>query len=91
MSLLRPLCGGRLVPSAVLARRQIGLSHARWASHSTSGESLESSLEPAPKAESSDSPAAAPGDSSMIRQEGSAEGMVDHQPDYRAPTDHGTS
>ena len=27
----------------------------------------------------------------MIRQEDSKEGMIDHQPDFRAPVDHGTS
>lgn len=52
---------------------------------------VDRSVEPAPKAQSSDPPAAAAGDSGMIRQEGSSEGMASHHPDWHAPVDHGTS
>ena len=49
------------------------------------------SAQPDPKADPSDAPSAPSGDSSMIRQEDASQAMVDHQPDYNAPVDHGTS
>ena len=49
------------------------------------------SVHTSPKSDSSTAPAPPPGDSAMIRQKDSAEGMVDHQPNFRAPIDHGTS
>ena len=91
MSLIRPLCRRQVVASTLPTSRQIGIAQARWASYSSGDKSHDPSLQPAPKADSSDAPSARAGDSSMIRQEDSAEAMVEHQPDFRAPTDHGTS
>ncbi|KAG6995659.1 hypothetical protein G7Y79_00043g079430 [Physcia stellaris] len=65
---------------------------ARNSSYSSSDNNYKDrSVEPSPKSDSSTSPAPTPGDSAMVRQEDSAEGMVKHQPDFRAPVDHGTS
>ncbi|KAL9127350.1 MAG: hypothetical protein Q9217_003764 [Psora testacea] len=50
-----------------------------------------STVKPDPTSKATDSPAPAKGDSEMIRQEDPGEGMVNHQPDYHAPIDHGTS
>ena len=62
----------------------------RWA-QTVSGQYQSSTVKPEATAEASDSPEPSKGDSEMIRQEDSKEGMVDHQPDYYAPIDHGTS
>ncbi|MCJ1454299.1 NADH:ubiquinone oxidoreductase 21kD subunit [Mycoblastus sanguinarius] len=63
----------------------------RWASQTASGEYHDRSVQPAQMSSASDPPASTAGDSSMIRQEDVGQGMVDHQPDYHAPVDHGTS
>ncbi|KAL8812696.1 MAG: hypothetical protein Q9200_000840 [Gallowayella weberi] len=97
MALARPvplkrLIGCHLRPCVLLPRQQ-----ARWQSYSSSDRSrreqppADVSNEGARATDSSDSPAPRSGDSAMIRQEGSREAMVDHQPDFHAPVDHGTS
>ncbi|KAB8204651.1 ETC complex I subunit conserved region [Aspergillus parasiticus SU-1] len=47
--------------------------------------------DPSVKTSPADAPAVPPKDSSLIRQEGPAEAMARHQPDYEATIDHGTS
>ncbi|KAL8927344.1 MAG: hypothetical protein Q9172_001423 [Xanthocarpia lactea] len=97
MAFARPISLSRLVrcsanPTALIPRQQ-----ARWQSYSSSDRS--SRDQPPPDishegkrtTDASSSPAPRSGDSSMIRQEGSQEAMVNHQPDFRAPVDHGTS
>lgn len=91
MSLLRPQYAGRLLQARVATRQRILPSHIRYASKTSSGEYQDRSAQPAPKSDASTSPAPTPGDSSMIRQEDSSEGMVDHRPNYHAPIDHATS
>ena len=76
-----------MLPPAALVSRQNLPVHLRYASDKVA----DRSIQPAPKSDSSDAPAAAAGGSSMIREEDSSGGMVDHQPDYHAPVDHGTS
>ncbi|KAI9798040.1 MAG: NADH:ubiquinone oxidoreductase 21kD subunit [Candelina submexicana] len=50
------------------------------------------SVQPSPKSQSTDAPAATPGDSAMISRQSPSEASVSHnQPDYGAPVDHGTS
>ncbi|MCJ1257789.1 NADH:ubiquinone oxidoreductase 21kD subunit [Lignoscripta atroalba] len=84
---LRSTYTGRLLPSAAPVGRRISPLHLRYESSKTA----DPSQQPPPKSESSDSPAARPGDSAMIRQEGASEGMVNHQPNYHAPVDFATS
>ncbi|KAL8698339.1 MAG: hypothetical protein Q9224_001894 [Gallowayella concinna] len=97
MALPRPVALNRLIrchahPSALLPRQQ-----ARWQSYSSNDRSRREqpppdiSNEGARVTDPSSSPAPRSGDSAMIRQEGPQEGMVDHQPDFHAPVDHGTS
>ncbi|MCJ1239486.1 NADH:ubiquinone oxidoreductase 21kD subunit [Varicellaria rhodocarpa] len=86
MSISRVQWASRLIPSAVHTRSLVPIIRTR--NQSTKADR---SIQPAPKSASSDSPAPSPGDSAMIRQQDSAEGLVDHQPDYHAPVDHGTS
>jgi len=83
MHSLRPKPISRLLVRAVpVARRLSPL----WIRHNSQTET-----EPAPKSDASESPAPAAGDSSMIRQEDASQAMADHQPDFNAPVDHGTS
>lgn len=86
MLLLRTQYTGHLRPAIVqVAQRRTPLC-VRYATTDA-----DRSVEPAPKAEASDPPAAEAGDSGMIRQEGSSEGMVSHHPDWHAPVDFATS
>lgn len=91
MSLLRPYYASRLLQTRLVTAQHIPPSHIRWASKTSSGEYQDRSAQPAPKSDASTSPAPTSGDSAMITQQGPGEGMVDHQPDYHAPVDHGTS
>ena len=64
---------------------------ARRASQTSLGKYEDRSVQPGSRAQASDPQAATSSDSNMIEQEDTVEGMVDHQPDYNAPIDHGTS
>lgn len=86
MPLLRTQYAGRLRPAIVLVGQRRSPLCVRYATTD-----VDRSVEPAPKAEASDPPAAEAGDSSMIRQEGSSEAMASHQPNWHAPVDHATS
>ncbi|MCJ1484678.1 NADH:ubiquinone oxidoreductase 21kD subunit [Schaereria dolodes] len=83
----RSLYSSRMSPSITPITRRISPLNVRYESSNISPPSQE----PPPKSDSSDSPSAERGDSSLIRQQGPAEGLVDHQPDYHAPIDHATS
>ncbi|KAI9821711.1 MAG: NADH:ubiquinone oxidoreductase 21kD subunit [Pycnora praestabilis] len=88
MSLIRTSLRWRNLSLTKPTAAQISQTHVRHNS-----KVADRSIQPEPKSDSSDSPAASPGDSSMIRQEG-AEGAITstrNQPDYGAPVDHGTS
>ncbi|KAL2039933.1 hypothetical protein N7G274_007336 [Stereocaulon virgatum] len=91
MPLLRPRLASRLLQANPARLQYIAPRGARWASKTSNGKYADRSAQPAPKASSEDPPSAEPGDSGMIRQEDPAEGLVDHQPNYHAPIDHGTS
>lgn len=91
MPLLRPQLASRLLQANAARHQQIAPRGARWASKMSSEEYADRSAQPAPKASPEDPPTARSSDSGMIRQEDPTEGLVDHQPDYHAPIDHGTS
>lgn len=86
MPLLRTQYAGRLQPAMVQVSQRRTPFYVRYASTDA-----DRSIEPAPKAQSSDPPAAQAGDSGMIRKEGPSEGMTSHHPDWHTPVDHGTS
>ncbi len=91
MSLLRPQYASRLLQAGIATHQRLPPCHIRWASKTSGGEYQDRSAQPAPKSDASTSPAPTSSDTSMINQQGPGEGMVDHQPDYHAPIDHGTS
>ena len=87
-------------PSLQRARRLVKSLHPRSAPiitfksagcFASEGSFRDRFVQATPQTNSSDSPAPRGGDSAMIRQEDSKEGMAVHQPDFRAPIDHGTS
>ncbi|KAI4274081.1 MAG: hypothetical protein LQ337_004189 [Flavoplaca oasis] len=97
MAFGRPISLNRLIrcstnPTALLPRQQ-----ARRQSNSSTSQSNRDqpppdiSREAERATDSSSSPAPRPGDSSMIRQEGSEGALISHQPDFHAPVDHATS
>ena len=87
MSFIRPQLASRLLlTSGIPIQRTTPVGRMRWQSQKASEEDR-----PSAKTDATVPPAPAPGGSSMIREEDPAEGMVDHQPDYHAPIDHGTS
>ncbi|KAL9633642.1 MAG: hypothetical protein Q9164_004577 [Protoblastenia rupestris] len=90
MSFIRSQLVNRLLPSSGGVYRRATPSSMRWA-QTVSGQYQSSTVKPEATSEASDSPEPSKGDSEMIRQEDSKEGLVDHQPDYHAPIDHGTS
>ncbi|MCJ1385329.1 NADH:ubiquinone oxidoreductase 21kD subunit [Xylographa soralifera] len=88
MSLLRLQCAARLLPSVTTANRRVSLFQVR---HKSSNGTADRSIQPAPKADSSDPPSQESGDSSMISQQDASQAMASHQPDYDAPQDFFTS
>lgn len=86
MSVLRAQCAARLLPTMIPIRGRLPPIYARHSS-----DTADRSVQPAPKSDPSEAPAAKPGDSAMIRQQGASAAMVDHSPNFRAPVDHGTS
>ncbi|MCJ1339848.1 NADH:ubiquinone oxidoreductase 21kD subunit [Bachmanniomyces sp. S44760] len=89
MSLLKSQCAARLVlyprgPSVRIAHLYARCERSVPVKPAASKESMR-------KTDPSDPPAAASGDSSMISQQDASEATVDHNPDYHAPVDHGTS
>ncbi|KAL8709971.1 MAG: hypothetical protein Q9220_005422 [cf. Caloplaca sp. 1 TL-2023] len=97
MASARPLYFNRTLRGCITTRATLPYQQARWQSYSSSDRHHrdqpppEVSTEAARSTGPSDSPAPRAGDSAMIRQEGAQEAMVDHQPDFHAPVDHGTS
>ena len=92
MAALRPLYTSKLYQPLRACRCHIPLSHFRYASYDASEQTYKDrSVQPSPKADRDTAPAPRSGDSAMIREEDSKEGMAAHQPDFRAPIDHGTS
>ncbi|KAL8950651.1 MAG: hypothetical protein Q9222_003335 [Ikaeria aurantiellina] len=97
MASIRPLYLNRVIRSCTNTRAALPYQQARWQSYSSSDRHRRDQPPPDISTEAgrttgpSDSPAPTSGDSAMIRQEGSQEAMVDHQPDFHAPVDHGTS
>ena len=92
MSSLRPQHASRLLQPLRSPQRYVAPLQCRYASYSSNDRiHKDSSAEPSPKADAGTSPAPTSGDSAMIRQEDSKEAMVGHQPNFRAPIDHGTS
>ncbi|KAL9014362.1 MAG: hypothetical protein Q9173_000980 [Seirophora scorigena] len=97
MASARPAHLNRLFRYSVNARLPLSRQQARWQSPTSAGQSQQAQPPPDTSNEASrttgsvDSPAPTPGDSAMIRQEGAQEALVDHQPDFHAPVDHGTS
>jgi len=92
MSSLRPQRASRLLRPLQSSRRHGIPLQLRYASEPSGDHSKQApSEEPAPKSDSSTAPGARAGESAMIRQEDSREAQVSHQPNFRAPVDHGTS
>jgi len=87
MRSIRPKPIGKLLSPAVPVGNRIQPAWIRHNSQTTA----DPSVQPPPKADSSEAPAAPAGDSSMIRQEDASEGTVRHQPNFNGPIDHGTS
>ncbi|MCJ1417763.1 NADH:ubiquinone oxidoreductase 21kD subunit [Xylographa parallela] len=88
MSLLRIQCAARLLPTVTTVSRRVPLLQIR---HESSKDTADRSIQPAPKADSSDPPSQESGDSSMISQQDASRAMASHQPDYDAPQDFFTS
>lgn len=92
MSSLRFQSASRLLQPLKPQRTLVTPILTRFSSYSSSDRTYKDrSVQPSPKADPSDPPAQRGGDSAMIRQEDSKEALVEHQPDFRAPVDHGTS
>ena len=98
MASIRPTCLNQsLLRSFNSARTSLYRQRIRWQSTPSSGQSQQAQPPPNISNEASrttgasDPPAPRSGDSAMIRQEGSEGALVDHQPDFHAPIDHGTS
>lgn len=91
MSLLKPQLASRLLQVSATKYQHVPPIGARWASKTSNDNYQDRSVQPAPKSDASTSPAPKAGDSAMIRQEEPGEALTGHQPDYRAPIDHGTS
>ncbi|KAL9601065.1 MAG: hypothetical protein Q9219_002774 [cf. Caloplaca sp. 3 TL-2023] len=97
MATARPAYFHRLLRCPTQVSIPVSLTQTRWQSKLSSGQSHQAQPPPdisqeAPRMTgASDSPAPRSGDSSMIRQEGSEGALVNHQPDFHAPVDHGTS
>ena len=87
MALFRPAGTGRLITRLAPASQRLSSQQIRWTSQSDG----EASAEPASKTNSSDYATPKAPDTSMIRQEDASEGVADHQLNYHAPVDHGTS
>ncbi|MCJ1312584.1 hypothetical protein MMC25_006258 [Agyrium rufum] len=92
MSFLRRQCAARLLPLSLSTNyiaRFVPISSTRFESTKAASQI---NAAPPPKADRSDPPAdPASATGAIIRQESPAEGTVDHQPNYHAPVDHGTS
>ena len=87
MPRISPCVRGQLLYSLSSIKNRGPYNWPRYASQSSHSQSAASE----PKTDASDPPAPRAGDSLMIRQENSSEALVNHQPDYHAPIDHGTS
>ncbi|MCJ1345094.1 hypothetical protein MMC31_003299 [Peltigera leucophlebia] len=87
MALFRPVSTGRLITYLAPASQRLSSQQIRWTSQ-TNGEA---SAEPASKTSSSDYATPKAPDTSLIRQDDASEGVADHQLNYHAPIDHGTS
>jgi len=88
MSLLRTQCTARLLPLFATGNRRLPHLQVR---HESSKGTTDRSIQPSPKADSSDPPSQESGDSSMISQQDASQAMTSHQPDYHAPQDFFTS
>lgn len=78
---------GRLITRLAPACQRLSSQQIRWNSQSNG----EASAEPASRTNSSDYTTPKAPDTSVIRQEDATEGVADHQLNYHAPIDHGTS
>lgn len=87
MALFRPSGTGRLITRLAPVSQRLSSQQIRWTSQSNG----EASAEPASKTNSSDYTTPKAPDTSMIKQEDASEGVPDHQLNYHAPIDHGTS
>lgn len=87
MALFRPAGKIRLITRLAPASQRLSSQQIRLTSQSNG----EASAEPASRTNSSDYATPKAPDTSMIRQEDASEGVADHQLNYHAPIDHGTS
>ena len=87
MRSVRPRTIGKLLSPAAPVGRRLQPSWVRY----NSQVKADPAIQPPPKADSSEAPAAPAGDSSMIRQEDASEGTASHRSGFHAPVDHGTS
>lgn len=87
MALFWPAGTGRLITRLAPASQRLSSQQVRWTSQSNG----EASAEPASRTNSSDYTTPKAPDTSTIRQEDALEGVADHQLNYHAPIDHGTS
>lgn len=87
MALFWPAGTGRLITRLAPASQRLSSQQIRWTSQSNG----EASAEPASRTNSSDYTTPKAPETSMIRQEDASEGVADHQLNYHAPIDHGTS
>lgn len=87
MALLSPAGTGRVITRLAPASQRLSSQQIRWTSLSKG----ETSAEPAQRTNSSDYATPKAPETSMIRHGDASEGVVDHQLNYHAPIDHGTS
>lgn len=87
MALFWPAGTGKLITRLAPASQRLSSQQIRWTSQSKG----EASAELASRTNSSDYITPKAPDTSMIRQEDASEGVADHQLNYHAPIDHGTS